>query len=145
MSERDGLFNIWRIRPDGRGLRQITNHGADGVQYASMSPDGKVITYENEFEMWRLEVPRGRPEKVTIDLDFDPKGNLVDYLTSSNQADGFHPSPDGRYLAVDYHGEVFHRPDRSGSGRKKAGHSQRLASARRRLVARRQEALLRLR
>ncbi len=119
MSERDGIFNIWRTSPNGSGLRQVTRHGSDGVQYPSMSPDGKVITYENEFELWRLEVPRGTPRKVEISLDFDPKANMVEYLTSSGQADGFHPSPDGRYIAVDHHGEIFIVPTDPEVGEKK--------------------------
>ena len=118
-SERDGIFNIWRTAPDGSGLRQVTRHDTDGVQYPSMSPDGKVITYENEFELWRLEVPRGTPRKVEISLDFDPKANLVEYLTSDGQADGFHPSPDGRYVAIDHHGEIFIVPTDPEVGEKK--------------------------
>ena len=71
MSERDGIFNIWKIAADGSGLTQVTDHGSDGVQYPSMSPDGTTITYENEFEVWKLAVPNGTPERVSIDLDFD--------------------------------------------------------------------------
>lgn len=119
MSERDGIFNIWRIAPDGTGLAQVTDHGADGVQYASMSPDGSTITYENEFELWKLAVPGGAPERITIELDFDPKVNTVEYLTSDSQADGFAPSPEGRYLAVDFHGEIFIVPTDPEVGEKK--------------------------
>jgi len=119
MSERDGLFNIWKIAPDGGGLAQVTRHGSDGVQYPSISPDGTTITYENEFEVWKLAVPNGTPERVTIDLEFDPKTNTVEYLTSNDEAEGFWPSPDGRYLAVDYHGEVFIVPTDPEVGEKK--------------------------
>ena len=118
MSERDGIFNIWKIAPDGSGLAQVTDHGSDGVQYPSISPDGSTINYENEFEVWTLAVPGGAPEKISIDLDFDPKSNMVEYLTSESQADGFYPSPEGRYLAVDYHGEIFIVPTNSDVGEK---------------------------
>ena len=107
MSERDGLFNIWKVSPDGGEPVQVTSHGSDGVQYPSMSPDGRTITYENEFELWKLEVPDGTPERVVINLEFDPKTNLVEYLQVDGEADGFDVSPAGDYLAVDHHGEIF--------------------------------------
>ncbi len=64
-------------------------------------------------------MPGGAPERISIDLDFDPKTNMVEYLTSESQADGFYPSPEGRYLAVDYHGEIFIVPTDPEVGEKK--------------------------
>lgn len=106
-SERDEIFNIWRISPTGGAPAQVTRHRDDGVQFPSISPDGKVIAYENEFELWTLDVPNGTPKKVTIEMAFDPKDNLVTWVNTRNKADGFSPSPEGDYIAVDFHGEVF--------------------------------------
>ena len=85
----------------------MTRHKEDGIQFPSISPDGKVIAYENEFELWTVDVPGGTPRKITIDLAFDPKDNMVTYVNTRNSAEGFSPSPDGDYLAVDFRGEVF--------------------------------------
>ena len=41
-SERDGIFNIWRIPATGGQAGQVTFHKADGVQFPSMSPDGRT-------------------------------------------------------------------------------------------------------
>jgi tricorn protease len=106
-SERDEIFNIWRVAPAGGAPAQVTRHRADGVQFPSMSPDGKVIAYENEFELWTLDVPSGTPKKVTIDMAFDPKDNLVTWVNTRNKAEGFSPSPEGDYVAVDFRGEIF--------------------------------------
>jgi tricorn protease len=119
MSERDGIFNIWKIAPTGGAPVQVTRHGSDGVQYPSISPDGRTIVYENEFEVWRLDVPDGRPQKITIDLAFDPKFNTVEYLSTDGEADSFTLSPDGDYMAVDYHGEIFVVPTDPEVGEKK--------------------------
>ena len=119
LSERDGLFNIWKISPRGGDPVQVTAHRRDGVQYPSISPDGTLITYENEFDLWKLSVPDGRPERITIDLDFDVKQNMVEYLSADNRADGFSPSPNGDYVAVDYHGEIFIVPSETGVGEMK--------------------------
>ena len=106
-SERDEVFNIWKIAATGGAPAQVTRHKDDGIQFPSISPDGKVIAYENEFELWTLDVPSGSPTKVTINLAFDPKDNLTTWANTRNKAEGFAPSPEGDYVAVDFHGEVF--------------------------------------
>jgi len=116
LSERVGEFNIWKVSAEGGVPIQVTFHEDDGVQYPSISPDGKMITYECLFDIWKLAVPGGRPERVAIDLDFDNKKNMVEWLTADNRADGFSPSPEGDFVAVDYHGEIFIVPSEEGVG-----------------------------
>jgi tricorn protease len=106
VSERDGHFNVWKVAPTGGTPAQVTSFRKDGVQFASMSPDGKTIAFENEFEIWTLEVPGGKPHKVMIDIDADSKENLVELLPSKNKADAFEPTPDGDAVAIEFHGEI---------------------------------------
>ncbi|HUF49168.1 MAG TPA: S41 family peptidase [Vicinamibacterales bacterium] len=106
-SERSGIFNIWRIAPTGGDPQQITTHRNDGVQFPAMSADGSTIAYENEFELWTLKVGSRTPTRVTIDLAFDPKLNMVNWVSTENRMDGFAITPDGDYAAVDFHGEIF--------------------------------------
>lgn len=117
-SERDEVFNIWKIGPGGGTPAQVTRHRDDGIQFPSISPDGKVIAYENEFELWTLEVPSGTPKKVTIEMAFDPKDNLITWVNTRNKAQGFSPSPEGDYLAVDFRGEIFVVPTDADVGEK---------------------------
>ena len=107
VSERDGFFNVWKIAPTGGAAAQVTSFKKDGVQFASMSPDGKTIAFENEFEIWTLDVPAGKPRKVVVDIEADSKENLVEMLPSKSKADGFDPTPDGDAVAVEFHGELF--------------------------------------
>jgi len=107
MSERDDIFNLWKISPEGGSPEQVTFHKKDGIQYPSISPDGSTIIYENEFELWRYDVGQSETRKIPISIDFDNKENLVEYIHVDSKADGFAPSPDGGYLAVDFHGEIF--------------------------------------
>ena len=117
-SERDEIFNIWRVAPTGGAPAQVTRHRQDGIQFPSISPDGRVIAYENEFELWTLDVPSGTPKRVTIDMAFDPKDNLITWVNTRNKAEGFSPSPDGDYVAVDFHGEIFIVPTEAEVGEK---------------------------
>ncbi|HYV97839.1 MAG TPA: S41 family peptidase [Gemmatimonadaceae bacterium] len=115
-SERDGFFNIWRMNADGSQQTQVTHHKDDGVQFPSVSPDGKHMVYENNFELWTLDVPNGQPKQLTIRIDADPKEGDITVLTANARADGFWPSPDGDYVAVDAHGEIFIVPTEQGVG-----------------------------
>jgi tricorn protease len=85
----------------------VTAFRKDGVQFASMSPDGKTIAFENEFEIWTLDVPAGKPRKVVVDIEADAKENPVEMLPSKSKADGFDPTPDGDAVAIEFHGELF--------------------------------------
>ncbi len=118
LSERAGTFNIWKVAASGGAPVQVTRHNKDGVQFPAISPDGRRIVYENEFELWTLDVPNGQPRKITIDLAFDPKHNQTQYLTTNNQADGFASSPAGDFLAVDWHGEIYLVPTEADTGEK---------------------------
>lgn len=118
-SERSGIFNIWSIAAAGGQPQQVTSHRDDGVQFPSMSPDGRTLAYENDFEIWTLKVGSRTPTRVPLNLAVDANTNLVDYLTTTNRADGFAVSPEGDYLAVDYHGEIFLVPSDPEVGEKR--------------------------
>ncbi len=117
-SERDGIFNIWRVAPTGGAPQQVTTHKEDGVQFPSISPDGRHMVYENDFDLWTMDVPSGKPRKLVIRTTLDSKENDIDVVTTNNRADGFAVSPSGEYLAVDFHGEIVIVPTEAGVGEK---------------------------
>jgi tricorn protease len=117
-SERDGTFNIWRIAAAGGAPEQYTRHVGDGVKYPSISPDGRTIIYEYGFELWAVDVPAGQPRRIQVELAFDPRSNLVEWVSTQNRADGFAPSPTGDFVAVDLRGEIFIVPSEPDFGEK---------------------------
>jgi tricorn protease len=118
-SERDGTFNIWRVSASGGAPVQLTRHRGTGIRFPSISPDGRTIIYENDYELWAVDVPDGQPRRIPITLAADPKDNLVSYLTTTNRAEGYSPSPNGDLLAVDFHGEIFLVPGDAEVGEKR--------------------------
>jgi tricorn protease len=106
-SERSGVFNIWRMNADGSGAEQVTRHAAPGVRFPAISTDGRTITYENAYEVWAVDVAGGEPRRIPVALAFDAKDNAVEFIRTSNRAEGFAPSPDGQTVAVDFRGEIF--------------------------------------
>jgi len=117
-SEGDGTYNIWRISPKGGTPQEVTHLKDGGVFFPSISPDGKKIIFQNDFDLWTLDLPNGTPKKVTIPLAFDPKDSALDVITSDSRADGFGPSPSGDYVAVDFHGDIQIVPSEQGIGEK---------------------------
>ncbi len=118
ISEASGVFNIWRISPDAGTPEQVTFHTRDGIQYPSISPDGRTISYTKDFHVWTVDVPNGEPHRIKLSLRADPRDNLVELHTYRNRAEGFSPSPDGEYLAVDVRGRIFIVPAEEGVGEK---------------------------
>ena len=118
MSERDDIFNIWKTSPEGGDPEQKTFHKKDGIQYPSISPDGNTIVYENEFEVWKYNIADGQPQKISISMDFDNKENLIEFIHVDSKADNYAPSTDGRYVALDNHGEIFIVPTNPEEGEK---------------------------
>jgi tricorn protease len=115
-SERDGTFNLWRMSPKGGNAQQFTNLKSGGVFFPSISPDGKHIVFQHDFDLYTVEVPGGKPKKLNLSLAFDPKDFDVDVLTTQSRAEGFSVSPSGEYMAVDYHGEIMVVPTEQGVG-----------------------------
>ena len=115
-SERDGTYNVWRIPAKGGPAQQVTRFRSGGVFYPSVSPDGKRMVFQHEFDLWTLDLPHGGPKKLTIPLTFDPKDNDVEVLTVNNMADGFSPAPDGNYVAIDARGDIQLVPSEQGIG-----------------------------
>lgn len=115
-SERDGIFNLWKVAPTGGAPSQVTRHKDDGVQFPAISPDGRHLVYENDFDLWTVDVPDGTPRKLNLRIAADPKENEIETLTTTNRAEGFSPSPTGDYVAVDFHGEIVIVPTEAGIG-----------------------------
>ncbi len=119
VSERDGIFNIWKMSPDGGNVSQVTRHTQGGVKYPAISNDGRTIAYTNDHELFVLDVPSGTPQQVSVELAFDPSINRVEWVDVEDQAQGFGAHPDGDVVAVDSRGEIFLVPTDAEEGEKR--------------------------
>ncbi len=99
--------NIWKISEKGGKPVQVTHHTDGELFYPSMSADGKVIVYEDNFGIWKLDVSSGKSAEIKVDIKSDLKDNNLQFVTFNNEADGFNVSPSGRRVAVAVHGEIF--------------------------------------
>ena len=66
---RKSANNIYKIPASGGGQpTQVTKHADGNVFWPSMSSDGKVIVYEDNFGIWKLDVASGRTSEIKLDI-----------------------------------------------------------------------------
>ncbi len=98
LSQRSGFNEVWLVRPDGKGMRQLSHAGAD-VAGLAWSPDDS-----------QLACTVNRQGAVDLALLNTESGELR-YLRTSQ---GYHAlpqwSPDGSFLTVEYE-DAIHPPD----------------------------------
>lgn len=118
VSERSGIFNLWRMAPDGGSPEQITRFTEGGVKSPSISADGRTIVFTQNHQLWTMAVPAGAPVQVSVDIEVDPTTNLVEWVEADGVLEGFGVAPDGGSVAVDYRGEIVVVPTDPDTGEK---------------------------
>src|SRR5213078_2287966 len=100
--------NIYRIAANGSGqAAQITKHTSGSLFWPSMSSDGKVIVYEENFGIWKLDVASGKSSEIKLDIVTDEKDNEAEIETVTNEVDAFDISPSGRRAVISVHGQIL--------------------------------------
>src|SRR5262249_47227731 len=83
--ERGGGCNPWRMSTKGAGAQQATNFKTQGgVFVPSISPDGKHIVFQSDFDLSTIDLPSGKPKKLNLAMSFDPKDADVEVLTAQS-------------------------------------------------------------
>ena len=99
--------NIWKISDKGGKPVKVTSHGDGNLFFPSISADGKVIVYEDNFGIWKLDTATGKSSEIRVDIKSDFKENKTELVTIANEAEGFSLSPSNRRAAIGVHGEIF--------------------------------------
>ena len=111
---------------------QVTKHTDGSLFFPSMSSDGKMIVYEENFGIWKLDVASGRTSEIKIDIATDEKENEV------RRRDGAERSRRVRPLAVgSARGDFGARPDLHDRDQSRRHHAHRAGSRWRRAASRR--------
>ncbi len=105
---RRSVNNIYRVPARGGGQAvQVTKHSSGNLYWPSMSSDGKVIVYEENFGLWKLDVASGRTAEITIDVVSDEKENEIEYEALTNEVGAFDLSPSGRRAVISARGQLL--------------------------------------
>ena len=119
VSDRDGngLTNIWRTSADGGKADRITSFKSGDVRWPTISSDGKVIVFEHDFGIWKLDVASRKATPIPLNIDAETQDNLVEMESFASQADDYDLSPSSTHVAFSIHGEIFTAPVEEGDVR----------------------------
>jgi len=112
-SDRDGIMNLWSMKPDGSDLKQHTKHKDHDVKTPALE-DGRIV-YQHGADLRLLDISSGRDNILNIQLasDFDQQREKwvkkpLDFLTAANL------SPTGDRLVLTARGQIFVVPVEQG-------------------------------
>ena len=104
---RKSVNNIYKIPANGGQPTQVTRHTDGSLFWPSMSSDGKVIVYEDNFGIWKLDVASGKTSEIKLDIATDEKENEFEVETVTNEVDAFDLSPSGRRAVISARGQIL--------------------------------------
>ncbi|HKP87965.1 MAG TPA: S41 family peptidase [Blastocatellia bacterium] len=119
VSDRDGngLTNIWRVAESGGKAERITSFKEGDVRWPAMSADGKVIVFEHDFGIWKLDVASRKAAPIKLDIAAETQENMAEVRDFASQADDYDLAPSSRRIVFSIHGEIFTAPTEEGDMR----------------------------
>jgi len=114
--EGGGLSNIWRVSDKGgvTAAEQVTTFKTGDVRWPSISADGKIITFEHDFGIWKMDVASRKASPIALDIAAETQDNTSEVRTFNSEADDYSLDPSGRRIALSVYGEVFTAPTDQG-------------------------------
>ena len=116
VSDRDGggLTNIWRTSDSGGKAEKITSFKAGDVRWPAVSGDGRVIVFEHDFGIWKLDLSNKKTSPIPLSITTETQENNTEVRSFNSQADDYDLAPASTRIAFSIHGEVFTAPVEEG-------------------------------
>jgi tricorn protease len=116
VSDRDGggLTNIWRIGDNGGKAEKVTSFKAGDVRFPSISSDGRVVVFEHDFGIWKLDTGSRKVTPIKLDIDAETEENDNETLSFASVAEDYDLAPNARRIVISTHGELFTVPVEEG-------------------------------
>jgi tricorn protease len=108
--EGNGLTNIWRVADNGGKPDKVTTFRSGDVRFPSISADGRVIVFEHDFGIWKLDTTTKKASQIRLDIDAETQENDNEIRSFTSEADDFDLAPNSRRVVVSTHGEIFTVP-----------------------------------
>jgi tricorn protease len=116
VSDRDGngLTNIWRTTDKGGKAEKVTTFKAGDVRWPAISGDGRVIVFEHDFGIWKLDLGTRKVTSINLNIAAETQENGTEVRAFNSTADDYGLSPTSTRIVVSTHGEVFTVPVEEG-------------------------------
>lgn len=106
VSDRTGSENIYS-RPLRGQAKQITRFTNGRVLWPTISYDGKMMVFERNFSIWKLDTANGQTSEIRITRRGVPSMPEAERLRITNGFQELDLSPDGKKIAFVARGEIF--------------------------------------
>lgn len=123
VSNRSGWPNLWRMKLDGSGAKQLTQHVDGTMRDPAMTPDGRYVVYEFESDLYLWDAKSGQTKKLAIQVPDDARSNSTVELNLANGVTDYAVAPDGKRAVVAIRGQLFLMPEKGGVTRRLAPNS----------------------
>ena len=116
VSDRDGngLTNIWRTSENGGKAERVTSFKSGDVRFPSISADGRVIVFEHDFGIWKLDTGSKKVTPIRLNIDAETQENATETRVFNSEADDYDLAPSSRRVVISTHGEIFTVPVEEG-------------------------------
>ncbi len=106
VSDRTGSENIWR-QPLGGTSRQVSQFKDGRVLWPSISYDGRLMVFERDFTIWKMDPNNGKASSIPIHLRGASATPSITHLSMNDHFEEMALSPDGKKIVFAVRGEVF--------------------------------------
>ncbi len=126
VSDRQGVANLFAYEHPRGAERQLTNHTERGLQWPSMSPDGRWIVFERLGRLWCFDTRRETEQEIVVTAPTDDHFSPTVFVDPAKYVQGWDVSPHAKRIVFDARGEILTVPREHGDVR----HLTRTAGAR---------------
>ncbi len=113
--EGNGLTNIWRVSDNGGKAERVTSFKTGDVRWPSISSDGRVVVFEHDFGIWKLDVGSKKVAPIKLNIAAETQDNATEMVAFNSQVDSFDLEPSAsKRIVFSIHGEIFTAPVEEG-------------------------------
>ncbi len=105
-SERDGVYNVYKVSVNGGTPVKVSNANEDGAAVPTIGANGSKIIYECAGRLYSVNPNGGGDKEIRITVASDEKENLVSKQIFGS-AEEYKLSPNGKYIAFVVRGDVY--------------------------------------
>lgn len=102
-SDPQGVFEVHAMDLESREVRQITSVGADGsddgVNFPSLSADGKTLLFRRAFDLVSFDIPKGKSTPIELFAAGDSTVSAIERVRETSAREVAF-TPDGKQIAM---------------------------------------------